>query len=143
MLIIRNYISNDYPSIKALYLQSELYGGKFDNARDSAEKMASVTKRDPQAVLVCEQAGDIVGTVSLIEDSRVAFLFRFAVMELPNKYEITSALDQAACAILRSRNHEEVLVYAPLDNPTFEARYAATGMTKGSAYRCYWKSLKT
>lgn len=142
MLNVRNYRSDDYQAIKALYLQSGLYGGQFDVARDSEERLAAVTKADPQSILVYEERGKILGTVSLIENGRVAWLFRFAVEKTSAEKEILKTLYEAACDVLRSRGHDEVLVYSPLDNESLDQRYADLGMNKGGAYSCFWQSLK-
>ena len=75
---IRQYRTEDYGQLKALYLQSELFGGQFDENRDSVEKLQKRVEADPNAILVAESGGVICGTVSLIEDGRVAWLFRFA-----------------------------------------------------------------
>lgn len=139
---IRPYQPTDYEAIKALYLQSDLYGGQFDEARDSAQKLAQVTHRDPQSILVCEADGQIQGTISLIENGRVAWLFRFAVKKDAHEATATEALHNAACNILRQRGHTEVLVYTPLDNKNLDQRYLNLGMTKGSAYSCFWQNLQ-
>ena len=142
MFTIRNYRHEDYEAIKALYLQSGLYGGQFDLARDSEEKLDAVTKADPQSILICEQGGKTLGTVSLIENGRVAWLFRFAVEKTNAEKEVLKTLYEAACDILRSRGHDEVLVYSPLDNENLDRRYLDLGMNKGGAYSCFWQSLK-
>ncbi len=142
MFTIRNYRHEDYEAIKALYLQSGLYGGQFDLARDSEEKLDAVTKADPQSILICEQGGKTLGTVSLIENGRVAWLFRFAVEKTIAEKEVLKTLYEAACDILRSRGHDEVLVYSPLDNENLDQRYLDLGMNKGGAYSCFWRSLK-
>lgn len=138
---IRNYRPNDYEDIKSLYLQGNLFGGQFDAARDCRDKLEAVTRDDTQSILVCEDAGRIVGTVSLIENSRVAWLFRFAVLQIEKEKEILQALHQAACAILKARGHSEVLVYAPIGDARLEQRYLDLGMNKGSAYTCFWQNI--
>lgn len=138
---IRNYRPDDYEDLKSLYLQSNLFGGQFDAARDSREKLEAVTRVDSQSILVCEDAGRIVGTVSLIESGRVAWLFRFAVLQIEKEKEALQALHQKACAILRARGHSEVLVYTPIDDARLEQRYLDLDMNKGSAYTCFWQSI--
>ncbi len=139
---IRNYHLEDYEAVKDLYLQSELYGGQFDEARDSREKLLTVTKNDPQSILVYEDDGKIIGTVSLIENGRVAWLFRFAVEKRPEEKIVAERLYLAACDILASRGHSEVLVYTPYQNADLDYRYAGLGMNKGGAYTCFWQALE-
>ncbi len=80
-IIIRSYSSSDYEQVTALYKQSTLYGGQFDENRDSKERLQKRIEAEPDAILVAEQNKKIVGTVSLVEDGRVAWLFRFCVVE--------------------------------------------------------------
>lgn len=78
---IRPYSLEDYGQVIDLYRQTDLYGGQFDENCDSKERLRKRVEADPDAILVAEQEGEIVGTVSLIEDGRVAWLFRFAVQQ--------------------------------------------------------------
>lgn len=138
---VRNYRSTDYEAIKALYMQGDLYGGQFDEARDSREKLANSIHADPQSILICEKEGSILGTVSLIEQGRVAWLFRFAVARTELEKDVAKALYSAACDILKARNHTQVLVYTPADDARLEKRYASLGMNKGGTYTCFWQEL--
>lgn len=135
---IRNYKPEYYESIKALYMQSDLYGGQFDEARDSQTILNAVTQSDPQSILVCVAEGHIVGTVSLIENGRVAWLFRFAVMDTPNKIEIEKSLYEAARDILHGRGHTQILVYTPVGHAGLNERYKNLGMIQGGDYTCFW-----
>ena len=140
-LHVRNYRSSDYERIKELYLQGDLYGGQFDAARDSKERLSSCVHSDPQSILVCEKEGKIIGTVSLIEQGRVAWLYRFAVNKTEFEAEATKQLYDAACEILKSRNHTQVLIYSPINETQLENRYLDLGMNRGSAYTCFWQEL--
>ena len=141
MLNIRNYQLSDYSSVIGLYKQGDLFGGQFDENRDSEEKLNQVIIKDPQSILVCESQGKIFGTVSLIDDGRVAWLFRFAVLKNENEQEVIKSLSDKALEILHSRGHNQALVYAPGDNKGFEDRYINLGFTKGDYYTCYWKNI--
>ncbi len=140
MLAVRNYTPADYPDLAALYKQSELFGGQFDENRDGEERLARKIASDPESILVCESKGKIVGTVSLIEDGRVAWLFRFAVVKGEHEEAVTTALSEKALAILRDRGHKEVLVYAPAGDQGFEERYKKLGFEKGTDYTCYYRN---
>jgi hypothetical protein len=135
---IHNYHPNDYAAIKALYLDSALYGGEFDPARDAEDRLAAVTRATPDAILVAEDNGVIVGTVSLIDDGRVAWLFRFAA----RTPEAVQHLYKKACEILKNRGHQQVLVYSPVGDTTLDTRYQNLGMNKGSNYTCHWVDLE-
>jgi predicted N-acetyltransferase YhbS len=110
---IRPYQPTDYEQVVALYLQSELYGGQFDKNRDSEERLQKRIEADPDAILVAEQDNKIVGTVSLIEDGRVAWLFRFAVQQGEQEAAITKTLCDTALTVLKAKGHHQVLVYTP------------------------------
>lgn len=142
MLKVRNYQDEDYESVANLYKDSSLYGGQFDEARDSAKKLSTIIKRDPEAILICEDNGAVVGTLSLIEDGRVAWLFRFAVLEGEANTTVARVLYDRAVEILRSRGHKQVLVYSPNGNTGLDTRYVEVlGFNKGNNYTCFWKDL--
>ncbi len=141
-MLVRNYTPTDYENLKALYMQEGLYGGQFDADRDSAERVNALSTKDPESILVCEDENKMVGTVSLIENGRVAWLFRFAVEEGSASGEVVLALYGAAVQILKSRGHTQVLVYSPVDNQMLDDRYEKSlGFTKGNNYICFWKQL--
>ncbi len=141
-MTIRPYNPADYDQLAALYKQSELYGGQFDENRDSEERLAKVTDADPEAILVCELDGKIIGTVSLIEDGRVAWLFRFAVLPGEEATEAIKLLYEKTSEILKSRGHKQVLVYAPVGDANFANRYQnLLGFEKGSDLTCFWKNI--
>ena len=123
-------------------MQSDLYGGQFDPARDSEEKLLSVTNFDPESILIYEENGEILGTVSLIENGRVAWLFRFAVTECENEKTITKALYETACNILRYRGHKQILIYSPSNHLKLNQRYIDLGMNKGGEYTCHWQDIR-
>jgi predicted N-acetyltransferase YhbS len=138
---IRPYNEQEYPALLALYKNSALYGGVFDENRDSETKLKKRIEADPDAILVAEQEGHIVGSVSLIEDGRVAWLFRFAVVTAPNELEVAKLLLDKANEVLSKKGHTQVLVYTPVGNSRFNNRYEMLGFTKGSDYTCFWKDI--
>jgi hypothetical protein len=141
-LHVRNYRSSDYDKVQELYLQSDLYGGQFDEGRDSREKLAASIHADPQSILVCEEKGSIIGTISLIEQGRVAWFYRFAVAKIESEEFATKVLYDTACGILKARQHTQVLVYTPVDDVSLEKRYTSLGMNKGNTYTCFWQDLQ-
>lgn len=141
MITIRSYKLSDYTDVIALYKQPELYGGQFDEARDSEERLRKHVEADPDAIIVAEDSGEIVGTVSLIEDGRVAMLFRFCVVKQDNESEITTALYEKATEILKTKGHTQVLVYTPADNKNLHQRYEELKFIKGADYTCFWREF--
>lgn len=138
-MIVRQYKTSDYEQLKALYLDSSTFGGQFDEARDAADRLRKKIEADPDAILVAEQDGKLRGSVSLIDDGRVAWLFRFTVLQEDSG--VAKALCDKALEALKSRGHTEVLVYTPVGNQDLYDRYEQLGFTKGGDYTCYWKGL--
>jgi len=130
---------SDYEQLAALYKQSDLYGGQYDENRDSRERLQKRIEADSDALLVAEKNGRIVGTVSLIEDGRVAWLFRFCVTD--GEDDIAKALLDNALEALRKKGHRQVLVYTPVGNENLNSRYEKLGFTKGGDYTCFWKDI--
>ncbi len=141
-IIIRPFEDADYSELKALYKQGHLYGGQFDEDRDSLKRLQNITSRHPHAVLMAEIDGHIVGTVSLIEDERVAWLFRFAVIKTEQEKEIALALYNKAKEVLLSRGHHQVLVYTDANEAQLKQRYRELGMHEGHDYTCFWMGLE-
>ena len=138
---IREYNPADYDKVAALYKETELPGSEFDLNRDSEEKLKRRIENDPAGILVAEQGEKIVGSVSLIEDGRVAWLFRFRVMEIEGDEEIARALYDKAATILQEKGHHEILVYTVLGETKFHDRYKNLGFTQGHDYTCFWKNI--
>jgi predicted N-acetyltransferase YhbS len=142
MVHVRNYKPDDYDKVVALCMNGKTFGGELDEARDSREKLAEVTRRDPESILVYERNSKILGTVSLIEDGRVAWLFRFAIQEVEERDEIAESLYEAATKILIARGHSQVLVYSDPQNEVLDRRYNKTlGMIEGGLFRCFWQEI--
>lgn len=137
--MINQYTNKNYESLRKIYSHSEWYGGVFDEARDGRERLAARIADDPQAILVYERDDELLGTISIIEDGRVAWLYRFVVKDFDP--EITKELYDAAAKILKERGHSEVLVYTPVGDKNLDARYDSLGMTKGGDYTCFYKEL--
>ncbi len=55
------------------------------------EKLESLSTSNPNKILIAELQGQIVGTLTLFEDGRAAWLYRFAV-QATFEDEITKAL---------------------------------------------------
>lgn len=137
--MIRGYRDSDFEKLKELYGHREWYGGVFDEARDGRKRLAHKTSQDPQAILVWIDGDELLGTISIIEDGRVAWLYRFVVKD--NDEKVAAELYEAAATELTKRGHEEVLVYTPADNDVLKQRYKRLGMQEGGGYSCYYKSL--
>jgi hypothetical protein len=137
--MIRNYQDSDYEQLKELYHHTEWYGGVFDEARDSRERLAKKVAGDPEAIMIAENDGKLLGTISLIEDGRVAWLYRFIVKDFD--LTTTKELYDKAIDVLKQRGHTQVLVYSAVDDGQLDSRYKSLGMERGSSYTCYWREI--
>jgi len=137
--MIRGYKDSDYEQLKELHQHTEWYGGVFDEARDGRERLAKKIIQDPEAILVYETNGVLSGTISIIEDGRVAWLYRFIVKDFD--LTITQELYNKALNTLKDRGHTQVLVYSEPNNTDLDNRYQTLGMAKGGDYTCYWKDI--
>lgn len=94
---------------------------------------------DKDSILIAEENGRIVGTVSILQNQRFAWLIRFAV--LGNRKDVTEALFQEASENLKQKGHTQVLVYAPTDDVGIIKRYEDLGFISGKPYTAFWKVL--
>lgn len=139
---VRNYNpDSDYPAIELLLRETETYGGDFDEARDTKERIDALEASKPGSVLVSEIDNEIVGTITLFEDGRFAWLYRFAVKKEYEK-QATKALWKTAKETMKSRGHTQVLVYAPTRDGGFRDRYNDLGFSTGNDYTAYWQDIK-
>jgi hypothetical protein len=134
---VRPYVSADYESVRELYEIPGTFGGQVDIDRDSKKRLDEQSAKDSKSILVAEENGKIVGTVSILADARFAWLVRFAVTN-PSAADV---LFDEACNILKERGHNQVLVYAPAADSSFETRYTSLEFIKGDDYTCFWKEL--
>jgi hypothetical protein len=137
--VIRSYSDSDYEQLKELYSHTEWYGGIFDEARDGRKRLSKVIEKDPQAILVYEESSSITGTVSIIEDGRVAMLFRFVTA--PEDIEIAKQLYDESVRVLKKRGHNQILVYSAIKSLELDKRYLDLGMNKGGDYTCFWADI--
>ncbi len=137
--MIRGYTDADYDQIKSLYQHSEWYGGSFDEKRDSRETLLAKVTRDPQSIIVDDENGEIMGTISIIEDGRIAWFYRFVTKN--NSADVAKTLYTAASGVLQSRGHSEVLIYSDENREDLTSRYEELGMQKGGDYECFYAEL--
>lgn len=132
---------SDYLEVKGLYELPNTFGGQYDPARDTLERLSKLSIEKPGSILVARDNDSIVGTVTIFEDGRSCWLYRFAVKE---EYEekVTQLLNSAAEDVCKDWGHEQLLVFAPAGNIKFENRYISSNYNKGGDFTAYWKDLK-
>ncbi len=135
---IRTYNpATDYEALLTLLRDQSSFGGVVDDARDSVEKLAA----NPDSILLAATEDGLVGTVTLLENGRVAWLYRFAAMEASEE-EIRMALWKEAKQRLGALGHTQLLVYAPTGDAHFHDQYTELGFQKGNEYTAYWQNIQ-
>jgi hypothetical protein len=107
--------------------------------RDTKEKLAQLVEKKSDAILVAEVDGEIRGTVTIFEDGRSCWLYRFAVAN--HDQDILNALLNKAKEVAKELGHAQFMVFAPTGRADFEKRYKDAGFNKGDDYTCYWMDI--
>lgn len=137
-LDVRSYTLIDYPRVKELYEAA----GVFDPETDAEERLLVKVEENPDSILVAtDDDGNVLGTVSIIQDNRIAILFRLVVQEGPEEHMVRMRLLHAAEIQLLEYGYREVHIIAPEDNAKIQEEYAHYGFTKGNPYRWFWKKI--
>ena len=138
---IRYYKQTDYKKLIDLYKLSDQF--KFDEVTDSEEGITRKIEKDPESLLVAEENGQIVGSVSIIEDGRIGLLFRLiASPDNPNKDDILKALVEKSESILKNRGYLEMHNTAPTNDLNALMERRKLKFRKGNVYTWFWKKIK-
>lgn len=132
---VRQYQNKDYGQLIKLYKQSTQFD--FDEVTDSKEGITRKIHRDPESILVTEEKGKIIGSLSIIEDGRIAWLFRL----VGNNDEVVKTLISEAEEILRKRGYKNVHNFAPFNNQQALGERTKLGFIQGKNYIWFWKEL--
>jgi hypothetical protein len=137
---IRYYLPSDYSQLIKLYQTSGEF--KVDEITDSEDNIKRKIERDPKSILLAEENGELLGSVSIIEDGRIALLFRFVAKgSNEEKENISKQILHEAESLLKDRGYEEVHNTVPLDDLTALTEKEGIGFTKGNAYMWFWKKI--
>lgn len=135
-LTIRQYTPDDYPELAALYKETE----KFDPETDAEWKINRKSQRDPESLLIAMDGEKMVGSVSLLEDGRVAWFFRLVAVG-EHKDEVIKVLVRAGAKILKEREYSEALVYSLTTDSEKRELYKSIGFNEGKFYHCLWVAI--
>lgn len=136
-LHIRPYIQNDYAALIKLYQTGELFEEDCDNENIIINKV----KRDPESLLVAIHDDEIVGTVSLVEDERFAFIFRLAVKSDQQRRGIGSTLIAEAEKRFKQKENTTVNILVNEKHLELQSYYERHHYHKGRIWRWMWKDL--
>lgn len=137
--MIRPYEDSDYEKLKELYMHGKWFGGVFDEARDGRQKLVHKIAQDPESIWVYEHEGQLLGSISIVDDGRVAWLFRYVAKG--NDQKMSKELYDKVIPILKKRGHTQVIAYSPVDDEILAKRYRDLGMVKGNSYTAYWTDI--
>lgn len=137
---IEFYKDADYQQLIALYETSKQFPA--DAVTDSKEGLFSKISRDPESVLLAKEDNKLIGSVSIIEDGRIALLFRLVVSpESHDQNSVLKLLVSKSEEILKEKGYKEVHNTSPSDNEDALSEREILGFKKGSEYTWFWKSL--
>ena len=127
---VRAYEPADYANVREILDQ----GGLFYEPFDSAESLNEKISRDPRSILVAIRFNKIIGTVSIMEDGRMPFIFRLAVKQEFRNAGTGIILMDSAEKELFSRGYKEVHILVETENEQLQGYYAKQGYEKGNSY---------
>lgn len=84
---------------------------------------------------------EIVGTVSIIADGRIAMLFRLLAKKNTNGKAVRNKLMEEAEKILRKKGYKNVHVVSIKEDTKLHNEYQKEGYKKGRLYQWFWKEL--
>lgn len=134
---IRPYTSKDYASVIELYKEGNLFEEEVDEEKIITLKIT----RDPESILVALKDNKIVGTVSIMEDGRLAFIFRLAVKTNERRQGIGAALLAEAEKILKKRGNTMVNIIVNEKHEDLQIYYEKLKYKKARVWRWMWKEL--
>jgi hypothetical protein len=138
-LDIRSYTIIDYPRVKELY---EL-AGVFDPETDAEDRLLVTVEENPDSILVAtDEDGTLLGTISIIQDNRIAILFRLVAKPGPTEHLIRMRMLHDAEQRLREYGFHEVHILAHEEDSKTHEEYTHYGFTKGKLYRWFWKKIE-
>ena len=137
-ITVRPYEDTDYDALVALYKQSKDFA--YDKETDARVRLAEKIRRDPQSILVATSSSELQGSLSIIEDGRIAILFRWIAVGQDQKVLFEALLEKAE-KILQAKGYKEVHCMAPADNAESLALRASMNFKSGEKYAWFWKTI--
>ncbi len=115
--------------------------GSFPTRTDNEESIRSLIAYDPEAVLVAEEDGELIGTLLAAFDGWRGALFRLAVLPEHRRAGIGQALVAAGERSLSARGAARINLYAIRAEIGAGEFWLASGYTPDDRTRRYVKNL--
>lgn len=128
--IIRTMKDDDYEKVRALWLTISGFG--IRSIDDSREGVISFIRRNPTTSIVCEENGEIIGSILCGHDGRSACFYHVCVREDKRRQGIGRAMVQKALEALHCENINKVTLIAFTKNDIGNKFWQNTG----------WKQVK-
>ena len=106
---------------------------------EAPERLAEKVKRDPESVIVAAVANQLIGTVSIMEDGRMPFVFRLAVREDKRRQGVGARLMDEAEKRLKSRGYDDIHILVNESEEELKDYYRKQGYKEGNLYRWMYK----
>ena len=135
-LEIRNYNpGTDYHQVKQILEE----GGLFYDPIDAPERLAEKVKRDPESIMVATAGNQLIGTVRIMDDGSMPFIFRLAVRENQRRHGVGARLMEEAENRLRKRGFAEIHLLVNEEDEEVRDYYQKQGWEEGNLYRWMYK----
>jgi ribosomal protein S18 acetylase RimI-like enzyme len=137
-IMVRSYEDADYDALVALYRQSKDF--TLDKETDARARLAEKIRRDPESIIVATSNSELLGSLSIIEDGRIAILFRWVAVGTDQNKAYKALLGQAE-KILTVKGYKEVHCMVPDDSAASVALRTSMNFKPGKKYSWFWKTL--
>lgn len=139
MVHIRSYKPSDYPAVKHILQEADMFNDSWDSEVNLAEMIAA----DAETVLVAEMDGVIVGSVYVIRfGSNVAYIFRLAVKKEQRDKGIGSKLLEEVQKRFSAKGFREFGMFVTANETKLHEFYNKRGYhTSGRQFVYMWKEL--
>ena len=135
---IRSYILTDYPQVKRILEER----GLFYEPMDSEERLQEKITRDPDSIFVATRENELIGTVSIMEDGRMGFIFRLCMNSDKENTGIGIALMNKAEEELFKRGFKEINILVDSKSQQLQDYYLKRGYELGHQYTWMAKERK-
>jgi hypothetical protein len=142
-VIVREYVDDDFESLIELYKNSLTYGGQYDEARDTRDKLLATA--EDLCLFVAAADNEVIGSVMILDNPHSFWLQRFCIstdITEESQNDIAILLLDTTERIAQSRGHKSIIVYTNPDNEDLVARYEQLSFAKAGQYSCFWKPVQ-
>src|SRR3989344_2311218 len=137
MVLIKFYKDSFYEGLKQVLEECDLYDPVWDDRKNLKRKI----ERDPQSILIAEDAGRVIGCVFIVEDGWNGFIWRLGVRQEYRKKVVGLALMQKAEEIIRKRGINESSLFIDPKNENLQEWYKNQGYRKTTNWTFMYKKL--